>query len=568
MKEIERLNNEENIQNILKEEKINLEDINNEEFFCPKCGEVPEILDIHIENNKIKLKCKNCGIKERTIKEFLFLESTKKSDYEFIETSCGICKKKREKDNNEFYYCYDCQKDLCNICYETCKKSKHKAIKVIEKKNKCPNHPNNFTHFCIDCQENFCIEELEKEHINHETKEIKEFNGDNYLKKRKKVIKRNQYLSDLVRFNRLILKTCEKFQDNYFYLENAIKLGKSIEEEKKRDSNDIEYNFYDINNDIDLYEKEIKQKIIDMREKDQIKLKREETFLHLYNRELNDKNFKLISKIRFNQLNEINLSGNSIINIGPLNKMILPFLEYLNLSNNKIEDIKPVANLKSKKLKEIFLHHNDIKDISPFEDSEFPKLEILRIECNENLNKEGKYDIIKKIFKNQIIDEEQTFEKFNENYNCNISQISDFIDLADRRGGDKIVKDLYLVFTNTSKKCNINKLILLNNQINDPSPLSRIPITNLMVLDLAMNNIKNLNFLDKMKLGHLKSLYLNDNQITNIYSLIKITTKNLKAITLKDNNLNVNNKITSKILKFFKSKEIEVDLNQKDDFYL
>ena len=346
MKEIERLNNEENIQNILKEEKINLEDINNEEFFCPKCGEVPEILDIHIENNKIKLKCKNCGIKERTIKEFLFLESTKKSDYEFIETSCSICKKKREKDNNEFYYCYDCQKDFCNICYETCEK--HETIKVIEKKNKCPNHPNNFTHFCIDCQENFCIEELENEHINHETIEIKEFNGDNYLKKRKKVIERNQYLSDLVRFNRLILKTCEKFQDNYFYLENAIKLGKSIEEEKKRDSNDIEYNFDDINNDIDLYEKEIKQKIIKMREKDKIELKREETFLHLSNRELNDKNFVLISKIRFNQLNEINLSGNSIINIGPLNKMILPFLEYLNLSNNKIEDIKPVANLKSK----------------------------------------------------------------------------------------------------------------------------------------------------------------------------------------------------------------------------
>ena len=567
MKEIERLNNEENIQNILKEE-INLEDINNEEFFCPECGEVPEILDIHIENNKIKLKCKNCGIKERTIKEFLFLESTKKSNNEFIETSCGICKTKREKDNNEFYYCYDCQKDFCNICYETCKMSKHKAIKVIEKKNKCPNHPNNFTHFCIDCQENFCIEELEKEHINHETIEIKEFNVENYLEERKKIIERNKYLSDLVRFNRLILKTCEKFQDNYFYLENAIKLGKSIEEEKKRDSNDIEYNFDDINNDIDLYEKEIKQKIINMREKDQIELKREETFLHLSNRELKDENFELISKIRFNQLNEINLSGNSIIKIEPLNKMILPFLEYLNLSNNKIENIKPVANLKSKKLKEIFLHHNDIKDISPFEDSEFPKLEILRIECNKNLKKDEKYDIIKKKFKNQIIYEEYIFDKFNKDYDCKISQEDKSIDLSDKRKGDKIVKDLYLVFTNFSKNININKLILRNNQINDPSPLSRIPMTNLRELDLSMNNIKNLNFLDKMKLGHLKNLYLNDNKITNIYSLIKITSNDLEAITLKDNNLNVNNKITSEILKFFKSKEIEVDLNQKDDFYL
>ena len=47
---------------------------------------------------------------------------------------------------------------------------------------------------------------------------------------------------------------------------------------------------------------------------------------------LGDIGFKLISKIQFLNLKEIDVSDNSIKDIEPLNNMILPHLEYLNMS--------------------------------------------------------------------------------------------------------------------------------------------------------------------------------------------------------------------------------------------
>ena len=135
------------------------------------------------------------------------------------------------------------------------------------------------------------------------------------------------------------------------------------------------------------------------------------------------------------------------------------------------------------------------------------------------------------------------------------------IDLKDIKEGDEMVKDLYLTLTNKADYINIEKLCLLNNKINDPSPLSRIPfMDSLEELDLSLNKIKNLNFLDKMKLKHLKKLYLSDNRINNIYPLMKIKLNDLEALALQNNNLNFDNYITKEVLKFFKEKKIAVDL--------
>ena len=110
----------------------------------------------------------------------------------------------------------------------------------------------------------------------------------------------------------------------------------------------------------------------------------------------------------------------------------------------------------------------------------------------------------------------------------------------------------------------MTKLELADCEIEDISLLSRMSFNKLKTFDLSMNKIKNIEIFNQFRFEKLTTIYLNDNQITNIYSLIKIKSNNLKDISLKNNNLNVNNKITSKILKFFQSKDIEVDLNQKD----
>ena len=564
------LNDEKLVKKELEKEKIDFEKISGELFICPECREVPKILDAHSENNKFIFNCKNCGLKEQSIKEYFqsIIDSKKK----YRENVCKNCEHPNNIVNTDFYYCNDCKKEFCSERIQFCNDAGHKTFNVNDRINKCRIHQEKNVYFCFDCKENFCdklsehqehdehnIKKINEIEINIEKKEKKKINFF-FLENRNKILERNKYLSDLVRFNRLILKIGEKFQNNYFNLENVIKLGKSIEEENKRDSNDIDYNFKDFTTYIEISTKAIKN-ITDIKEdnKEKILLSRKDIFLHLFNRKLENKDFESISNIRFNQLNEINLSGNSIENIQSMNKMILPFLEYLNLSNNKIKNIEPIANLKSKRLKEIFLHHNEIEDISAFEGSEFPNLKIFRIEGNKNLVKIG--DKVLKKFKKSIITEEQTIEKFNEKYNCKIEIESKKIDLKDIKEGDEMVKDLYLTLTNKADYINIEKLCLLNNKINDPSPLSRIPfMDSLEELDLSLNKIKNLNFLDKMKLKHLKKLYLSDNKINNIYPLKKIELNDLETLAILNNNLNLDNYTTKDVLKFFKEKKIVVDL--------
>ena len=92
-----------------------------------------------------------------------------------------------------------------------------------------------------------------------------------------------------------------------------------------------------------------------LKNKFKIDLNGNEKKLSLRNRNLGDKGLKLISKIIFKNLKEIDVSGNKIKNIEPLNEMNLPHLEYLNMSYNQIENINPIAELNAKKLKEISL---------------------------------------------------------------------------------------------------------------------------------------------------------------------------------------------------------------------
>ena len=41
------------------EENIDFNKIPDDQFLCPFCDKVPEILSVHSDNRKIKLKCKN-----------------------------------------------------------------------------------------------------------------------------------------------------------------------------------------------------------------------------------------------------------------------------------------------------------------------------------------------------------------------------------------------------------------------------------------------------------------------------------------------------------------------------
>ena len=234
----------------------------------------------------------------------------------------------------------------------------------------------------------FVKKEKENGHKNHEIIEInpKDKSCEEYIKNLEII---NKEIKKIIEFNKLVLNIGKRFKNNYFHLKNIINLGESIKEENKRNSKDFKYLLSGLGKDIDNSNEVLFDYFLD---KKQIQLHRNDKYIYLNEKELDDKDFKYISRIRFNQLIEIDISENNITNVEPLKKMNLPFLEFLNLGHNKIKKIEPIAKLKSKNLQYIFSQNNQIEDIETFLESEFPSLKILRVEDNNIIKKYNKKD--------------------------------------------------------------------------------------------------------------------------------------------------------------------------------
>ena len=518
--------NDEEVDKILKERENYFKNIPNNQLLCPKCGEDLEIKDFHYDNRTIEFKCKFCNINEKKL---------------------------------EFYY-------------EEIKKSKEDNVNIsITNSTNISNNSNEkkekFNYFCETCQIIVCEKDLKNHKDYHKLKNIEELKKD-FKEYRKIIIKKNKDLSNIIKLNKIIVNTAEKYQSNYFHLQSIINLGKYIEKENTKSSKDIALFSYEIKEN----EETVKKVKEDFYSNYSIHLEIYQESLILNKKKLNDEYFKLISLINFNSLVEIDVSGNEIKNIQPFNKMSLPYLEYLNLSDNNIEDIEPVKELKCYYLKELFLHKNKINSINSLLDCDFPKLEILRVEDNKiGLIEEE----IQKKYKNKIIFELKKFEDFKKKYKYENFK-NKCLDLSEKGQGDDMIKDLYLVLTNNLKNnlennlenIEIHKLILRNNKITESSKLYRFHLPYLQILNLSQNDIKSLNFLEKMNLNKLSELYLDNNKINKIYSLIKITSKesdkvNLKILTLKNNNFDIEDKQIKEILKDLKSKKIDIDIDIK-----
>ena len=240
-------------------------DINKlEEILCFKCGDIPEIIDAHTDNGKIELKCKNCGIYEVLIDKY-YEELSKNKFFK----KCQKC----EKENNNYYYCFNCKKVRCESCKNK-NHSSHYCIQVNRKNDHCLNHNKEFKYFCFDCNKNICEEEAEKEHKGRKS----------LIDYQNKVKKINSELNNIVEFNDCILKNAEIFKNKYYFLKSIINIGKSLEEGNKRNSKDIKCLLSTLSKDIKNSEEAI-QTLID---KKGILLHQKNKYIHLNNRELND----------------------------------------------------------------------------------------------------------------------------------------------------------------------------------------------------------------------------------------------------------------------------------------
>jgi len=334
-------------------------------------------------------------------------------------------------------------------------------------------------------------------------------------------------------------------------------MGASLEEGNERNSKDITSFLNGLSTNIDNSLKAIDQLI-----EKKIHLHRDEKYLHLNNRDLDDNDFKNISQISFNQLKEIDLSDNKIINIQPFKKMSLPFLEFLNLSYNNIKIIEPVAKLKSKCLQYIFLQGNKIEDIKAFLGAELPGLKILRVEDGYDKQNGETMKKIKELdnhFSGRLIYKpiDKQIEEFKNKFKIEISEDINKIDLSDKDGGNEMLKKLFLIITYKPKN-KINKLILRNNNIKDPSMLKWVNFNKLKILDLSVNKIKDLTFLLDMKSENLEKLYLDNNDFKEIYQILNSKLPILKVLTLNKNDFESDEMKESPIFKRLEQKNVKI----------
>ena len=556
------------------------------QMLCPLCERIPEILNVQTDNGHIELKCKNHGILQMTIQQYY--RELKNSKFNYYKTKCANCNKVQGTKGQMFSYCYYCKVDLCDKCVNNFNLDKfdHRhnhldyCIPVNEKPHRCLEHFNSdIISFCVDCQENICEKDHTKKHRGHIKINFIAFEAD--IGKYKEIIaEKIRVLSDIIRFNQVILNTYDKSQNNYFHIQSLINLGKSLEEEKKRDPKELEYMI----NYLEKSHKTQQEAIKSLQDDFNIGLSGKEIKLYLRKYDLFDRGFKLVSQILFKRLIDLDVSENNLNNIDPLNNMNLPYLKYINVSDNKIIDIKPLAGLNSKKLKEICIQNNLVEDFSAFLKSEFPALERIRIEGN-NFNKDAEeFKQFLKKFTKKVIYIAKTIEEFNRKYGVQIDEKMGKIDLTGLRAGDILLQELYLI-TTPSKP--IKVLILQNNNIKDASLLSRMPLRQLKILDISVNEITNLKFLTEMKCKHLTELYLNDNKINDITPLVQLNDPdlfkkgeevaddvndvnkrnfpNLTTISIKNNNLIDEEKQNQEVLKDLESKNIYTDIKEIKD---
>ena len=549
------------IKEYLQEGRIDYNTIPDEQFLCPKCFKVPEILNFHSDNEKIELICQHHDYMELNIEEYYRI--IQNSKYNYLNSQCYKCSIIQKYKDVMFNYCYHCGKDFCQECSYNHLLNRREFIPINEKDIRCLKHFKElFKYFCKDCEENICAKCSEKNHKNHNIIELEEYIHSLNIQQYIDVIsEKNKALSDIIRFNQIFLNL--KFRNNYYYIKSIINLAKSIKKESLREPYLLELYMYRFETTYQLQKKAIEL----LNDKFKIILNGNEKKILYQSLKLGDEGFKLISQVQFKFLEEINVPDNNIRNIEPLKLMYLPHLEYLNISYNEIENIEPIAKINSKKIKEICLQYNKIKNISPLLQFDFPELEMLRIEGNNFVHDATFNEVLEK-YRNKILFKTLTFSEFKKKYNLENRSIENNNErtrlfLNDLRRGNNILIDLYEIIPFHNK---VQYLDLKNNEINDCSILSRIPLYNLQSLDLALNNIKNINFLIKMDSGLIKELYLNHNFITNISPLLKIKFEKLKVLTLNKNNINIKDEYNWDIIKRLVDKGIAIDIYPNGDY--
>ena len=256
------------------DDKIKLKENTKFEFYCPECEkneEIAEILKIYSDNGKMKIKCPNkpkefvlsfedyCAKIENKIKKPC--EENGKNEVKFF---CLGCKKyfhekgknKHIIDNPErtnkfvkflkIFTFLDC---ITNKCINP---DDHQVIDIKEISSYCLEHKIKTTECCRECRKNVCTECSEKCHKWHK---IKDINYNEIMNARNTILQKGNKLLKMIEFYDMIRTAYEKDKNNEAYKNNLKTVSECIENEKKRERNDVDlaiYRIEQLNNGIEI----------------------------------------------------------------------------------------------------------------------------------------------------------------------------------------------------------------------------------------------------------------------------------------------------------------------------
>ena len=471
------------------------------ENICRQCSSIPFLININFNTDKIIFNCKNHGIIELDIHEFIY----KIREYSIDFNKCSKCfNRKIYFYNGILRFCCKCNKIFCTKCI--LHEHNNFAINLEEINNKCKIHFNeNYKYFCDNCYSLLCeiCCNRKDDHIDHNIINIDE------------VLLLNDY-KDVLKNYSIIINECDDYElltlnnffinsyiinnHNYFYIFN-FKNYLNILKDKK------------VHNEIKSKVTQIK-KLSLFNKKYSANCNISDDNINLKYKNLTDSAFNFFAKIKFiNDFKELYFHNNKIKNISLLKIMQIQNLSILDFSNNLINNINILSEINFTNLTKLDLSNNKINNISAFKKIKFKNLQ--RLSLSNNSIKD--ITALKYCFSNDKLRELFLYD----------NQIS-CVDIFEEK---IIFQNLEILFLQKNEIQDINvifrgdfnkmkELYLHNNLINDLNGLFNVNgFQELQELFLQGNNINDLRIFEHINLPSLSKLFLQNNKIN--YNIIK-----------------------------------------------
>ena len=204
-----------------------------DQFTCPECEIVPEILEMHSDTGNLILYCDKHGMHHDSTTNYL--NSFIKSNFTYLNLKCSVCGAKPSGKKTQMQFCVECREPICKKCVDV-RHEEHRAflIPIGAINNTCRKHKNEKAElYCKDCEEIICEDDtIHSDHRVVDTYDLKK----EVNKYREKIIKKNQKLFSMLEFYKLVLlKGNEDVKKT---------ISESIQKEKDRDEYDVDLAIY------------------------------------------------------------------------------------------------------------------------------------------------------------------------------------------------------------------------------------------------------------------------------------------------------------------------------------